>query len=73
MIFMNNINFLTALNAQPINNALNQNLKQHMFNKEMIFCEIKFCITKSKGLFLLAASCFLFSISYPSFHLLVFS
>jgi hypothetical protein len=65
MIFMNNINFLTALNAQPINNALNQNLKQQMFNKEMIVCEIKFCITKSKGLFLLAASCFLFSISYP--------
>jgi hypothetical protein len=66
MIFMNNINFLATLNAQPINNALNQNLKQHMFNKEMIVCEMKFCITKSKGLFLLATSCFPFSISYPA-------
>ena len=34
IFFMNNINYLTVLNAQPINNALNQNLIQKMFNIE---------------------------------------
>jgi hypothetical protein len=34
IFFMNNINYLTVLNAHPINNALNQILIQQMFNIE---------------------------------------
>jgi hypothetical protein len=36
MIFMHHINLLTALNAQPMNSALNQNLRQHMFGIESV-------------------------------------